>query len=67
MKLNIDGLAHGAPGRAVASGIFLDYLGVVLGAYCFDIGISTSFFGRDYGSDPRHRVHPSAQLSHPMD
>ena len=43
VKLNTDGMAQGAPGRAAARGVFRDHMGVVVGTYCFDIGIGTGF------------------------
>lgn len=44
MKLNSDGMAQGAPGRAVAGGVFRDHRRVVIGAYYFDVGVSMTFF-----------------------
>ena len=43
VKLNTEGMAQGAPGRAAAGGVFRDHRGVVIGAYYFDIGICTAF------------------------
>ena len=43
VKLNTDGMAQGALGRTAAGGVFRDHKEVVIGSYCFDIGISTTF------------------------
>ena len=43
VKLNTDGMAHGSPGRAASGGVFRNHMGVVIGAYCFDVGIGTAF------------------------
>ena len=44
VKLNTDGMAQGAPGKAAASGVFKYHKRVVIGVYCFDVGIGTTFF-----------------------
>ena len=41
MKLNMDGMAQGAPGRVIVG--LQRSLGVVIGAYCFDVGIGTAY------------------------
>ena len=38
-----DNMALGAPGRAAVGGVNRDHDGVVIGAYCFDVGIGTTF------------------------
>ena len=43
VKLNTNGMAQGAPGRAAARGVFRDHKGVVIGAYCFNVGLGTTF------------------------
>ena len=43
MKLNTDGMAQGALGRVATWGAFRDHMRVVIGAYCFDIRIGTTF------------------------
>ena len=41
MKLNTDGMAQGASGRAAAGSVFRDHRGVVIVAYCFNVGIGS--------------------------
>ena len=43
MKLNTNGMAQGTSNRVAAGGVFRNHKGVVIGAYCFDVGMGTAF------------------------
>lgn len=43
VNLNTNGMAQGAPGRVTAGCVFKDHRGVVIGLYCFNVGINTTF------------------------
>ncbi|KAK9272951.1 hypothetical protein L1049_003330 [Liquidambar formosana] len=46
LKLNIDGLAKGNPGPAVARGVFRNCRGFVKGIFSFNIGVQSAFYAK---------------------
>lgn len=44
VKLNLDSMAQGTPGKAVVGDVFRDYKGSIIGVYCFDVDVGTTFF-----------------------